>query len=149
MKILAIDPSSNKIETSTTGVVLLDNARLVDSWVVSYGMRGFADWFHEIGTNLEFDVVIVEEFKARDNEKSKDNSVAETIAYNAGYKSDIPDDLLKILGLWKFEKSHHQDIRAAARLGLFWAMRNDIEEVVEDIGKVVSEYHDNTKKVAS
>lgn len=31
MKILAIDPSSNKIETSTTGVVLLDNARLVDS----------------------------------------------------------------------------------------------------------------------
>lgn len=47
MKILAIDPASNKIETSTTGIVLLDNARLVDSWVVSYGMRGFADWFHE------------------------------------------------------------------------------------------------------
>ncbi|CFC56890.1 phage protein [Streptococcus pneumoniae] len=161
MKILAIDPSSNKIETSTTGVVLLDNATLVDSWVVSYGMRGFADWFHEIGTNLEFDVVIVEEFKARDNDKSKDNSVAETIAYiqlcypgailqfNAGYKSDIPNDLLKILDLWKFEKSHHQDIRAAARLGLFWAMRNDIEEVVHDIGKVVSEYHNNAKKVAS
>ena len=160
-KILAIDPSSNKIETSTTGIVLLDNARLVDSWVVSYGMRGFADWFHEFGENLEFDVVVVEEYKARDNDKSKDNSVLETIAYiqlcypnlilqnNAGYKSDIPDDLLKNLGLWKFEKSHHQDIRAAARLGLFWAMRNDIEEVVEDIGKVVSEYHDNTKEVAS
>ena len=30
MKILAIDPSSNEKETSTTGVVLLDNARLVD-----------------------------------------------------------------------------------------------------------------------
>ena len=28
MKILAIDPSSNKIETSTTGIVLLDNAAL-------------------------------------------------------------------------------------------------------------------------
>lgn len=152
MKILAIDPSSNKIETSTTGIVLLDNARLVDSWAVSYGMRGFADWFHEIGESLEFDVVVVEEYKARDNDKSKDNSVLETIAYiqlcypnlilqnNAGYKSDIPDDLLKILGLWKFEKSHHQDIRAAARLGMFWAMRNDIEEVIQDIGKVVRGY---------
>lgn len=161
MKILAIDPSSNKIETSTTGVVLLDNAKLVDYWVVSYGMRGFANWFHEIGKYQEYDVVVIEEYKARDNDKSKDNSVLETIAYiqlcyqeailqnNAGYKSDIPDDLLKILGLWKFEKSHHQDIRAAARLGLFWSMRNDIEEVVEDIGKVVSEYHDNVKKVAS
>lgn len=160
-KILAIDPSSNKIETSTTGIVLLENARLVDSWVVSYGMRGFADWFHEIGESLEFDVVVVEEYKPRDNDKSKDNSVLETIAYiqlcypnlilqnNAGYKSDIPDDLLKILGLWKFEKSHHQDIRAAARLGLFWAMRNDVEEVIQDIGKVVSEYHDKAKKVAS
>ena len=160
-KILAIDPSSNKIETSTTGIVLLDNARLVDSWAASYGMRGFADWFHEVGTSLEFDVVIVEEFRARDNDKSKDNSVAETIAYiqlcypeailqfNAGYKSDIPDDLLKTLGLWKFEKSHHQDIRAAARLGLFWAMRNDVEEVIQDIGKVVRGYHDKAKKVAS
>lgn len=161
MKILAIDPSSNKIETSTTGIVLLNNARLVDSWAVSYGMRGFADWFHEIGDSLEFDAVVVEEYKARDNDNSKDNSVLETIAYiqlcypnlilqnNAGYKSDIPDDLLKILGLWKFEKSHHQDIRAAARLGMFWAMRNDIEEVIQDIGKVVSEYNNNAKKVAS
>ena len=34
-------------------------------------------------------------------------------------------------------KSHHQDARASARLGLFWAVRNDIEEVVSDIGKVV------------
>ena len=71
------------------------------------------------------------------------------LQYNGGYKSDIPDDLLKILGLWKFEKSHHQDIRAAARLGLFYALRNDIEEVIQDIGKVVSEYHNNAKKVAS
>ena len=156
MKILAIDPAANNIETSTTGIVLLDNARLVDIWVVEYGMKDFAKWFHDIGKTLDFDVVVVEEFRSRDNDRSKDNSVLETIAYiqlcypdatlqyNGGYKSDIPDDLLKILGLWKFEKSHHQDIRAAARLGLFWAMRNDIEEVVQDIGKVVNEYHNNS-----
>lgn len=161
MRILAIDPSSNRIETSTTGIVILDNARLVDSWAISYGMKGFADWFHEVGSGLEVDTVVVEEFRARDNDKSKDNSVVETIAYiqlcypdavlqfNAGYKSDIPDNLLKMLKLWKFQKSHHQDIRAAARLGLFWAMRNDIEEVVQDIGRAVSEHRNHAQKVAS
>lgn len=152
MKILSIDPSSNKFETSTTGIVLLDNAQLVDSWVVAYGAKNFNDWFKEIGQDLEFDVVVAEKFEVRDGDKSKDNSVLETIAAirlcypeiilqrNAGYQSDIPDELLKALDLWKFEKSHHQDVRAAARLGLFWAMRNDIEEVVQDIGKVVNDH---------
>lgn len=161
MKIMAIDPSSNRIETSTTGIVLLDNARLIKSWAVSYGVKGFRQWFDDVGSTLDPDIVIVEEYRARDNDKSKDNSVLETIAciqlcypeavlqFNAGYKSDITDELLKILGLWKFEKTHHQDIRASARLGLFFALRNDIEEVIQDIGKVVSEYHNNAKKVAS
>lgn len=161
MKILAIDPASNRIETSTTGIVLLNNARLIDSWAVSYGVKGFRQWFDDVGSALDPDVVVVEEYRARDNDKSKDNSVLETIAYiqlcypeavlqfNAGYKSDIPDELLKVLDLWKFEKTHHQDIRASARLGLFYALRNDIEEVIQDIGKVVSEYHNNAKKVAS
>lgn len=154
MRILAIDPSSNKIKTSTTGIVLLDNARLVDYWVVPYGVEGFAGWYLEFGEDMDkkTDAIVVEQFEARDNDKSKDNSVLETIAYiqynypkailqhNAGYKSDIPDALLKQLELWKFNKSHHQDVRSAARLGLFWAMRNDIQEVVDDIGKVVSEH---------
>lgn len=151
MKILAIDPSSNRYETSTTGVVLLDNADLITAWSVSYGMAGFANWFHKVGKDLDVDAVVVEKFEARDNDRSKDNSVLETIAYiqlcypgatlqrNAGYKSDIPDQLLKVLDLWKFEKSHHQDIRAAARLGLFWAMRNDVEEVIQDIGRIAAE----------
>ena len=160
MKILAIDPSSNQKNTSTTGIVLLDNARLVDYWVVSYGISGFRKWMEDIGEDIECDVVVIEKFEARDNDKSKDNSVLQTIAYiqlhfpdailqrNAGYQTDIPNELLKRLGLWKFEKSHHQDVRAAARLGLFWAMRNDIKEVIDDIGKVVNEYNVKTKKVA-
>lgn len=161
MRILAIDPSSNKIDTSTTGIVLLDNARLIDSWVVPYGVNGFRWWHSTIGVDLEFDEVVIEKFEARDTDKAKDNSVLETIAYiqhflpdavlqrNAGYKSDIPDNLLKILGLWKFEKSHHQDVRAAARLGLFYAMRNDFEEVIQDIGRVVSENRNHVEKMAS
>lgn len=151
MKILAIDPSSNKEKSSTTGIVLLDNARLVEYWVVEYGTKGFKEWFEEVGKNIESDVVVVEKFEARDNDRSKDNTVLQTIAFiqmhypdailqrNAGYQSDIPNALLKKLGLWKFDKSHHQDVRAAARLGLFYALRNDIQEVIEDIGKRVLE----------
>lgn len=160
MRILAIDPSSNQKNTSTTGIVLLDNAKLVDYWVASYGISGFRKWMEGIGEDIECDVVVIEKFEARDNDKSKDNSVLQTIAYiqlhfpdailqrNAGYQTDIPNELLKRLGLWKFEKSHHQDVRAAARLGLFWAMRNDVKEVIDDIGKVVNEYNVKTKKVA-
>lgn len=160
MKILAIDPSSNKEKTSTTGIVLLDNARLVDYWVVDYGAQGFKDWFEQTGKTIKSDVVVIEKFEARDNDRSKDNTVLQTIAFiqtyypdailqrNAGYQSDIPNDLLKKLGLWKFEKSHHQDVRAAARLGLFWAMRNDIQEVIGDIGKVVNENNTDVKKMA-
>ena len=160
MKILAIDPSSNKEKSSTTGIVLLDNARLVDYWVVDYGTKGFKEWFEQTGKTIESDVVVIEKFEARDNDRSKDNTVLQTIAFiqihypdailqrNAGYQSDIPNDLLKQLGLWKFDKSHHQDVRAAARLGLFWALRNDVQEVIDDIGKVVYEHNTNVKKMA-
>ena len=160
MKILAIDPSSNKEQTSTTGIVLLDNASLVDYWVVDYGVQGFKDWFEQTGKTIKSDVVVIEKFEARDNDRSKDNTVLQTIdsiqmhypdailQRNAGYQSDIPNELLKKLGLWKFEKSHHQDVRAAARLGLFWALRNDVQEVIDDIGKVVHEHNTNVKKMA-
>lgn len=160
MKILAIDPSSNKEQSSTTGIVLLDNARLVNYWVVEYGTKGFKEWFEKIGNTIECDVVVIEKFEARDNDRSKDNTVLQTIAFiqmyypdvilqrNAGYQSDIPNELLKKLGVWKFEKSHHQDVRAAARLGLFWAMRNDIQEVVDDIGKAVNENNTDVKEMA-
>ena len=151
MKILAIDPSSNKAKDSTSGIVYLNNARLINHWVVPKGLPHIKQWFDEIGYELKPDVVIIEKFEARDNDLSKDNSVMETIAYfqlffpdailqrNAGYQSDRPNELLKALNLWKFSRSHHQDVRASVRLGLFWAVRNDIEEVVSDIGKAVIE----------
>lgn len=161
MKILAIDPSSNKQENSTTGIVLLDNARLVEYWVVDYGTKGFKEWFEKTGKTIESDVVVIEKFEARDNDRSKDNTVLQTIAFiqmhypdsilqrNAGYQTDVPNALLKQLGLWKFDKSHHQDVRAAARLALFWAMRNDVQEVIDDVGKAVHENNTYVKKMAT
>ena len=148
--VLSIDPSSNKATKSNTGIVLIENGKLIDYWVVSYGVKGFKDWFDNNHSNLNYDVSIYEHFEARDNSKSKDNSVLETIAEiqrlipeaepfrNGGYKSDVPDELLRALGLWKFGKSHHQDVRAAARLALFYAMRNDIEDFVNGVGELLN-----------
>ena len=151
MKILSIDPSSNKATKSNTGIVLIENGKLLDHWCLPFGVKGFRNWYEDEYKKIECDKVIFEHFEARDNSKAKDNSVLETIAEiqklipcaepfrNGGYKSDIPDNLLKILGLWKFEKSHHQDVRAAARLALFYAMRNDLEDFVTGVGELLSE----------
>lgn len=148
--ILSIDPSSNKATKSNTGIVLIENGKLIDYWVVSYGVKGFKDWFDNNHSNLNYDVSIFEHFEARDNSKSKDNTVLETIAEiqrlipyaepfrNGGYQTDVPDELLKALRLWKFGKSHHADVRAAARLALFYAMRNDLEDFVNGVGRLVN-----------
>lgn len=147
MKILAIDPASNRAKASTTGIVYLDNVQLLEHWAVAYGTRNFRAWASEHKGQLKPDVVLVEKFELRDG--SADNSVLEVISEimryfpkaqlvrNAGYASDVPNDLLKALKLYKFSKSHHQDVRAAARLALFWAMRNDVEEIVNEIGGVL------------
>lgn len=150
-RILSIDPASAKAIKSNTGVVLLDNGKLVNCWCLPYGVNGFRSWYKTEFDKIRYDKVIFEHFEARDNSKSKDNSVLDTIAEiqrlipesepfrNGGYQTDVPDSLLKELGLWKFERSHHQDIRAAARLALFYAMRNDIEDFVTGVGRLVNE----------
>ena len=149
--ILSIDPASNKATKSNTGIVLIENGKLLDNWCLPFGVKGFKEWYETVGSTLKPDVVVVEQFEARDNDKAKDNSVIETIDFikmcypdlilqrNAGYKSDVPDELLKALGLWRFGKSHHQDVRASARLALFYAMRNDLEDFVTGIGELLSE----------
>lgn len=149
--ILSIDPSSNKAEKSNTGIVLIENGKLINYWIVSYGVKGFKDWFDNNHSNLNYDVSIYEHFEARDNSKAKDNSVLETIAEiqklipeaepfrNGGYQTDVPNELLKVLGLWNFGKSHHADVLAAARLGIFYAMRRDIEDFVNGVGELLNE----------
>ena len=149
--ILSIDPSSAKATKSNTGIVLLDNGKLLDNWCLPFGVKGFRMWHEKEFEKIKCDKVIFEHFEARDNSKAKDNSVLETIAEiqrlipraepfrNGGYKSDVPDELLKALGLWKFGKSHHADVRAAARLALFYAMRNDVEEFVAGVGELLNE----------
>lgn len=149
--ILSIDPSSNKATESNTGIVLIENGKLLDNWCLPFGVKGFREWHKKEFKKIKCDKVIFEHFEARDNAKAKDNTVLETIAEiqrlipyaepfrNGGYQTDVPNELLKALGLWKFGKSHHQDVRAAARLAIFYAMRSDIEDFVTGVGKLLSE----------
>lgn len=107
VRILSIDPSSNKITTSTTGVVLLDNASVDRYFSVKYGAKNFREWWHSTGKNLKFDYAIVEKYEARDSDYSRDNTVKQTIdeikrcipnvieQRNAGYAQDVPEPLLK------------------------------------------------------
>ena len=157
-RILSIDPSSNRISTSTTGVVLLDNTKLIDYWVVPYGVDNFSDWWSTVGATLVYDIAIVEKFIVRQGNSARDNSVVQTVEAikklvpniveqaNMGYGTDVPDSVLRACGLWKFDKSHHQDVRAAARLALFYAMRNDMQEIVNEIGDRVYDYEAIGKK---
>lgn len=149
--ILSIDPSSNKATKSNTGIVLIKNGKLLNHWCLPYGVKGIRSWYEKEFDKIEFDKVIFEHFEARDNSKAKDNSPLDTIAEikrlipyaepfrNGGYQTDIPNELLKALGLWKFGRSHHNDVRAAARLALFYAMRNDLEDFVYGVGELLSE----------
>ena len=148
MKILAIDPLSNFYKSSTTGIVLLDNATKVNHWRVAYGVDNFKEWYEEVGKILDYDVVVIEKFTSRENDRARDNTPVQTIEAilscypeaqligNSGYKQTVPDALLKELDLWKFsDKTHHNDLRASARIGLHWAVMNEVYEVIQDIGK--------------
>lgn len=149
--ILSIDPSSNKATKSNTGIVLIKDGKLLDNWCLPFGVKGFRNWHEKEFDKIKCDKVIFEHFEARDNSKAKDNTVLETIAEikrlipyaepfrNGGYQTDVPNELLKALGLWKFGRSHHADVRAAARLAIFYAMRNDLEDFVTGVGELLSE----------
>ena len=78
-RILSIDPSSNRISTSTTGIVLLDNTKLINYWVVPYGVDNFSDWWQTIGVTIDYDIAIVEKFIVRQCNSARDNSVFQTV----------------------------------------------------------------------
>lgn len=148
MILLSIDPASYNNPNSNTGAVLLDGIDLVKGFVLQYGQKGLEE-LSEALKDVRVDKVICEKYEVRTGDYSADNSVLETIeaikqkwpdvelVRNAGYKSDAPNHLLRALELYSFGKSHHQDATAAARLAIFWYMRNDYQEEIQQIGKKV------------
>ena len=67
--ILSIDPASAKAAKSNTGIVLLDNGKLLDHWCLPFGVKGFRNWYKKEFDKIECDKVIFEHVEARDNDK--------------------------------------------------------------------------------
>jgi hypothetical protein len=45
---------------------------------------------------------------------------------NFGVKQVVKQDLMQLLGVWNFSmRTHHQDLRSAARIGLYGALKRD------------------------
>lgn len=62
---------------------------------------------------------------------------------NSGVKKVVTADLLKLLDCWTFPVStHHQDLRAAARIGLYGALKDDGMNLV--IAQFVIDHLDGT-----
>lgn len=84
-------------------------------------------WLNQL--HIPHDHVWIEDFRDRGNlssNKQMHTAVANlrkatrgTVLSNMGIKKVITDDLLKLLGCWKFSTvTNHQDLRSAARIAL-------------------------------
>lgn len=153
MIVLAIDPGSSRSEKSVTGIVFMNGTQLWDSWAVLGGINGFREWYKGSGFYAHHDTpgicypavhepmtVVCEQFVDR-QVRGADRSpmlVEGAVRFlwpnvvlqsASGYKSAVPDDVLKALNLWTFPgKDHHDDRRAAARHAIrFLKNRHDPE----------------------
>lgn len=145
MWVLAIDPGSTKAKVSHTGIVMMDGVELYDSWAVPNGISGFKEWHTEMPWHVLPEpgrdmTVVCEQFVDR-QVRGADRSpmlVEGAVRFlwpnvvlqsASGYKTAVPDDVLKALNLWTFPgKDHHDDRRAAARHAIrFLKNRHDPE----------------------
>lgn len=140
MIVLAIDPGSSKAQVSHTGIVFMNGTKLMDSWAVPHGIDGFREWYKASGFYVHHDTpgicypavhepmtVVCEQFVDRQVRGADRTPMLvegavrflwpDVVLQSAsGYKTAVPDDVLKALDLWKFPgKDHHDDRRAAAR----------------------------------
>lgn len=144
MIVLSIDPGSTRSDVSTTGIVLLDGVRLIDSWAVPDGINGFRGWgadnvyydtLHHIagvgplidGSVTQTDAVVCEQFVDRQVMGADRSPLlvegavrflwpGVVLSPPSGKNTAVPDAILKKLGLWDFGTAdHHNDRREAAR----------------------------------
>ena len=91
----------------------------------------------EVSTDTP-DITFVEEYRPRAH-LSTDRAMVEAQALfrsqlpamkfvpNMGIKQIITSDLMKLMGVWDFKDkpTHHQDLRSAARIALYGAVKDD------------------------
>ena len=116
---IELDPHLRGFETSTHVVHKLDLDE-IETWVK--GSRNP-------------DAIFIEAYRPRSNFGTDQEMVqavgnihrrlrGSTVLNNTGVKKVIRQPLLELLGLWKFPTTHHQDLRSAARIGLYGLVKN-------------------------
>ena len=128
--VISIEVDSER-RTFTTNQFLVDGVldkgkRMVDVPRISTIVEG-----------INYDAVFIEQYRPR-SAFSADGAMlaAETllrrdlpraqVLSNSGVATVVTNELLKLLGLWKFNLvSHHQDLRSAARIGILGLLKND------------------------
>lgn len=91
--------------------------------------------------------VFIEAYRPRGNAYSTDPKMTKLMGYlaqhvkrgkvidNTGVKQVVKTPLMKLLGCWNFSQpTHHQDLRSAARIALYGALKD------EELNKVIYDY---------
>lgn len=91
--------------------------------------------------------VFVEDYRPRGNVYGTDAKMRDAVARlkqtmpkaklldNTGVKKVVTQDLMELLGVWKFSTpTHHQDLRSAARIALYGMLKdNNWNQLLSDI----------------
>lgn len=130
--LLSIDPSGDP--RGHTGIVLLSYdqdtpATLDESWAIPGGLPEFTKWYNEYNTyspvGWKDTIWVVEQFVDRQIMGADRSAMLVEGAIRfvrpdvvlspaSGYKTAVPDSVLRRLGLW-FTGDHHADRNSAAR----------------------------------
>lgn len=132
--LLSVDPGG--AGAGTSGVVLLSYTEttppvLGDSWAVPDALDGWLSWYDTQRSVVLPDVVVCEHFVQRNVPGADltpcfiEGSVRTLYRHTvlqlaAGYKTAVPDESLKRLGLFDFPRDHHHDQRSAARHAVWY-----------------------------
>lgn len=150
-RFVGIDPGL--VHTGCVVLTLLPDKRLihVHSHVVvgprEQQVKDYLDPF--FNDNLPMDLVTIEGYRRRSNfgtdpemtaaiQRFKQALPKAQVLDNMGVKKVVTQELMELLGVWKFQqKTHHQDLRSAARIGIFGALKDErlnavLSEVVAD-----------------
>jgi len=103
---------------------------------------------------LDLGQVFIEDYRTRGNLKQNNAMIVgvsefkkvfaatkPTVLNNMGMKQVVRQPLMEAFGVWKFDRlTHHQDLRAAARIGMFGALKDDYlnEQMARRLSTMIS-----------
>lgn len=135
LKIIGIDPGL--VHTGVVSILFDPSAKMVDvdyllvNGIKDPALQEVADWTNDHHPTAAF----IEAYRPRSN-FSVDSAMGAAVNQlkrliprsvtldNSGVTKVVKRGLMNLLQVWTFPKTHHQDLRSAARIGLYGALRS-------------------------